>query len=76
MGNLQQGKEVYRSEKPVIIEDLAIPYSAEFLSDPAAFVKTRVDFRERLEEWGYMWAAPILEECLHRPAVELDKDAL
>ena len=67
---------MFRNEKPVLIEEVAVKYKADFLQDPAAFIKSRVDFRERLEEWGYMWAAPILEECLYRPSAEIDEDAL
>lgn len=71
MGNKTVGRSVdRRHSKPVIPEIHATEHS-QYLTNPAEFIKSRYEYREKMEEWGYLWAHRILEDIYVRPNFDM-----
>jgi len=76
MGNSQCGKEVDRASKKVTIPPMdrkLFKHIYDAKDDEGKristvdFISSRMELREHLEEWGYIWAHRLLEDVYIRP---------
>lgn len=71
MGNKTVGREVDRSCPESAIETPDFSHFPRYEDDPLKFFETRINFRESLESWGYLWAHRLLEDAFIRPNYDM-----
>ncbi|CAI2361236.1 unnamed protein product [Moneuplotes crassus] len=73
MGNKTVGKKVDRPKSKAVIKDIDLDQFKKFTQEPREFLNGRLEFRDNLEEWGYMWAHRLLEDSFVRSSFEIEK---
>ena len=71
MGNKTVGRDVDRSWPDAAIETPDFSHFPIYEDDPYKFFETRMQFRESLESWGYLWAHRLLEDAYVRPNFDI-----
>lgn len=68
------GKQVERkTNKPLIWEKIKFgtDFEVNFNEDPMRFIETRLEMKEKIDQWAFKWSHLILEEVFVWPEYDI-----
>ena len=73
MGNKTVGKKFDRQSKKAVISPIDMKQFKQYGDNELLPISNRIEFRETIEEWGYLWAHRLLEDAYIRPNFDIEK---
>ena len=75
MGNKTVGKKFDRQSTKAVISAIDMKQFNNYMQVEGEImpISNRIEFRETIEEWGYLWAHRLLEDAYIRPNFDIQK---